>query len=420
MLACAFEEAPQSGLKVAVVGDGLRVPTGLPDEDRIWPLNRAQGTAMWRGAKAAYDHSPRVRAARDHFQLEAIGDDGSDVQADRVAMEIVRDPSYLAVIGHAASSTTYEGGKHYSRARLPLLMPIATSPSAVHPPGRLEVAARLPRTFRLAPADVPFQAAAVGLTLRELGASSIALIVDDTPGARRYSFPLKNAIEDYLQEQIRLQFPIDKLQAPSYSGLIDQIYGEDVDAVVFVGYASSVISLLASLRDSSNSNGSRPAVILTDGCKAPDIEKFLEGLEVYLTFPIASVARLDESQCNPDDLKILRDAVSNESEESYEMFGYDAVLLVAQAVEECVLRGLDRDCLASVLEDLSQRSFVGVCEPYSFLGGDNQHSAYYVYRSLPVQPGEKSSTSLSVWRRYSGDELRRFSNLRSRSEASEG
>lgn len=84
---------------VAVVGDG--VPGGTAPENaepRVFPLNRAQGAAMWYGAYEALQKSPDLALLKGRVRLVPYDDRGSTRNAEAIAGWIQNQPRVVAVI----------------------------------------------------------------------------------------------------------------------------------------------------------------------------------------------------------------------------------------------------------------------------------------------------------------------------------
>lgn len=67
--------------------------------------------------------------------------------------------------------------------------------------------------------------------------------------------------------------------------------------------------------------------------------------------------------------------------DSYEMFAYDAMLLLAVAADTCKRsdRPIGRTCLMDALHGI--RGDKGVAELYSFESGENRRASYFVYQA---------------------------------------
>lgn len=118
---------------IVVVGDGVQEKLGGEAMAREYPVNRGQGEAMWKGVQLAYDSSEVVKKIKHLIDIKPFDDGGSGTCARKIAECIFSNPCVIAVIGHATSGTTLEAAEIYSRAGIPLIMPIATSPYVFYP-----------------------------------------------------------------------------------------------------------------------------------------------------------------------------------------------------------------------------------------------------------------------------------------------
>jgi ABC-type branched-subunit amino acid transport system substrate-binding protein len=276
----------------------------------------------------------------------------------------------------------------YGDAGIPVLMPIATSPHARQPLRK----AGVPQAWRLPPADVPYQAAAVAhVVTNRLQAQRCLVVRDLSPDADEYSTPFNEAVIRNLTPHCHLleRADVSTSDPKSILAVGPQITGNNIDVVVFIGYGTTANRLLQVIRDSCQvAEYQPPAVVLTDGAKVEDLN--VEGIAVHLTFPIAP---LDKIACSGLDAEVLKREVANIASQSYELFGYDGMLMLAKATEKCSERGLSRECIRDELRKIT--SFTGACRerPYVFdSAGDNTLGYYYLFSN--VQP-EGAPTSLS-------------------------
>lgn len=371
------ETASRHPLTVAIVGDG--VPSARPTrEDPIYPLNRAQGAAMFAGAAAAWQHSPRLQRLRnDHIiEIQGFNDGGSQKEAARIAHELSTTPSVLAVIGHATSGTTRAAAWIYAGAGIPLLMPIATSPKAALPPDSDRERDRLLNAFRLPPSDHRVQAPVVAfLAKEELGLRKAFFIRDMSPDASEYSGPLFERITELLRVEKNLGISVN-VMSDDFDVVARKVRAQGSDSLVFVGYGTTAKELLTALRRvyADTEIQQRPKLIFTDGAMIEDLEP--HGFVVYLTFPLPPTSKLN---CAPEEAPGLAEALSGAAIASYQLYGYDAMLLVGRAVAICLdtAQVVDREC---VIDQLSTpQNFGGACLGYSFKAGENALSEYHLY-----------------------------------------
>lgn len=371
------QQTQQKKFIVAVVGDG--VPSKREPCPRATSLNRAQGKAMWDGVYQAFHNSPTCNKARELISLVGFDDCGTSKGANKIARELQWNPRVLAVIGHATSGTTRAAGWIYSQAGIPLLMPIATSPNAVYPPGvKREANKRLQNCFRLPPSDDRVQAPAVAYVARiKLGTKRCFLLQDVSEDAVEYSEPLNAELEILLADVITDKRNVDRKKF-NLDQVARSIKAYNSDVVVFCGYGTTATELLDALREVYDGLdlSRRPKVILTDGCNTKELD--LAGFQVYLTFPVKEISQY---QGNTPDFNILKNSIKPEDEQSYQIYGYDAMTLIAYALERCSAQESSRSCLTDQLNQL--QNFSGACFGYSFVGGENILSSYHVYLSDP-------------------------------------
>lgn len=399
-------------LVVAVVGAGVagtRAPGNRASSPDLESLNSDQGWAMWSGSIAAYNESPSVPNLRQLFELLPFDDDGTEQGAIDCAKKLQTNPRVIAVIGHASSGATKAAASYYAEAGIPLLMPIATSPNVMSSStGPLGKATRLRNCYRLPPCDVKGQAKAVAWLVQEhLKANRPYLIVDESRDASIYSHPLAEAVADHLPIGGAMQRTVDR-KSGSLRDAVAGVKSHRPDTIVFCGYGSMAQEFLDALRvvyAETTPKENRPTVLLTDGCKIPDLN--VEGFDTYLTFPLPTVK--DITTETPD-LKLLKAAVTRDPAESYQMYGYDAVLTLGQAMRECQRDGgITR---ANLLAKLASNSFTGASLSYRFEDGDNYLSSYYVFTCS--FDSSTSRTTYTFFRDISHSELTSMMPIRRR------
>ena len=384
---------------IAVVGDG--VPSGVI-APRDHPVNNAQGRAMWDGAQAAFCKSPSCELLRTYAELVPRDDRGSVQIAGQIAEVLRADPRTIGVIGHATSGTTRAAAWLYAEAHVPLLMPIATSPYAIFPPARnrefdagaiggLSTASvsvwdqgrgtPLRNCFRLPPNDEKFQVAAVKYLITErLQSKRVYLLRDVSEDSGEYSGPLFSGLERLLGPLVVCKRRIDR-ESTNLFLVAESIRGYKADTVVLAGYGTTAQEMFHALRgvfppDRRFAGG--PRVVLTDGCKTEEVDP--TGFEAYVTFPLPEVPLALPATAS-EDLKILHQVIENKKKQSYEIYGYDAALLLGRAFSRCQSAASIRGCLSDQLRKADDLS--GVLFSYGFdANGENEQAPYYVYSSL--------------------------------------
>jgi branched-chain amino acid transport system substrate-binding protein len=350
---------------------------------------------MWEGINAAFTHSPQLERLRKLFQLRTYDDGSLESEAEKIGREIQSDPRVLAVIGHASSGTTRSAAWLYAQAGMPVIMPIATSPYAVYPPGsNINSQTRLRNCFRLPPSDDRVQAPTVAFVAEEkLKAKRIYLLRDISEGASEYSEPLYKKLESLLGNISIDKQSVDRGHA-DFREVASNIEAQHPDLVVFCGYGSTATLILSALRHVYQDNqANKPKILLTDGSRIRDLNA--SDFDVYLTFPLPEISSFNN--CPSEDNEILRSVIQPQTEQSFQVYGYDAMLLIGKALEKCSDEEISRDCLRRGLSELPL--FTGsTCLQYFFAEGDNTLSDYYVFHSVSSsgEPGIGSANSSPI------------------------
>lgn len=380
-LATARKAAPPFIL--AVVGDGVRpdpkcrpASVHLPATSRRYEINSSQGRAMAQGACRALETSPYTTRARSLVGIEYFDDGGLEREAEKYADELAENARVISILGHGTSGTTRVAAPFYARAQIPLLMPVATSPSACRL-SNFSAGACL----RLPPDD-SVQAKAVAHAVRKLGKEHAFLVQDGSSGAADYSA--------YLSEQVRTLVEIPdtryaRLGEPGEAAYwaTAQNVRDNADLIIFVGYSSSVRRFLDNLRTvfADVPQAQRPPLLLTDGCFSGLLDP--SGFDVFLTFPYRPEP--NSKMVLGSEAATLATIVDDTRVRSYQAAGYDAVLVLASALDKCADKGVvSRQCVKDILS--SKFDFVGGGETYAFDHGERVHPSYYLL-ALPPREG---------------------------------
>jgi len=375
-------------LKIIVVGSGVK-PLGTVQR---YHRNYAQGNAMRAGVDAAAG-SEQFEEWRKDVTIEYVEDSGDPKEAEKWAQRLALDPNVIAIIGHATSGTTRPSIPYYARARIPLLMPIATGKNVMlgHHSGASPI--RYSNCLRLPPCDVPYQAAAIMLAAQKLlGVSGktallrkrICLLVDHTEESKEYSIPLETELRRFLQPNITVPvtlYPTNTIDP------IRTAAAEDPDLLIFCGYAETARSLLRQIPETFPADKC-PVVLLTDGCFSSHLIT-TSGLVAYVTFPSPDIRTLEACPDHPALQGALAEPDRPSTLFSYEMFGYDALLLLEHAFSKCVKerQPISRDNVLRQLRSLTDYS--GSCRLlYAFDAfGENRHPRYYLYKCIDSSDG---------------------------------
>jgi branched-chain amino acid transport system substrate-binding protein len=137
------------------------------------PLEESYGQNVRRGAALAVERLNSGGAIEGRrLLLEAVSDSADPQRAVVVAERFHSDESTVAVIGHVNSGTTLAAAPIYDRG-LPAVSPTATSP---------EVSGAGPWVFRIASSDKVNSATLADFALRELGSRAVILYANEPYG----------------------------------------------------------------------------------------------------------------------------------------------------------------------------------------------------------------------------------------------
>jgi ABC-type branched-subunit amino acid transport system substrate-binding protein len=359
--------------------------------------------------EAAQDSSEFKRVDR-YVELSEYKDSGSQEDAIREARILRRSPDILAVIGHPRSGATLAALPFYAQAGIPVLIPSATSPYLLYKHGEGEIPEfsamrpdieppRFANAFRLTPSDIPDQAHALELTIRQLGKErgiktpKVMLICDSTGGMRSstYSTPMCDYLASEAGDAYDFAITVSRnvdLEKGNISGVITEIHAEDPNFIVLVGYQELARALLEELReradrDTPHKKMDKYTLIMPDACLTNDLIDF--GAEIYVTSPMnpqrAAACTSARGEAYTDALKLERtnEKVVDNIPETDEGFVYDSVLILAAAVDDCNQAGdLNRACLLRYLNK-HHSNLLGACESYDIEQGERQNAYYYVY-----------------------------------------
>lgn len=396
--ACDQQESAraQDEIVIAVVGHGVLGEESAPGpKARAFPLNRAQGWDMWLGVQEALEalrrdenmaqNSENVlndQQYADRIRIRRYDDLARSDEAARIARDIIRDPNILAVIGHATSGTTQAAAHIYARVNIPLLMPIATSPIVMYPPGQEDDhRSRLRNCVRLPPSDELAQAPALVYALGRAATPPLCVLVrDSSPGAEGYSSPLYKAVRDLIRPaNVHWERSVNMLEARAIRDLAEALsLDPQPNTVLFCGYGSTAILFVTAMREAYKGVPveRRPILLFSDGCFVPDLD--LSGFQAFLTFPVPPLQLITNGAHAERIAALIRDKLRKET--SYAVYGYDAMLLLGEAIGEAAGEGtVTRDAVLAKL--LGSGSARGASLPYTFKDGENVRARYYLYTS---------------------------------------
>jgi ABC-type branched-subunit amino acid transport system substrate-binding protein len=395
------EHASDPPFLIEIVGEGLG--SNKLDSNKL-DCSPApdDACAMARGAEAAF-LSPQMGNAKEYVKYELRDDLGSIAGAVSVAEDLQANPRVLAVIGHSSSDTTRAAAPLYSEAHIPLLVPIATSTTVAYPAvdrswrrflptdEHSDPSQRLRNVYRLIPNDKLGQAPAIAYVARSLlgAAEDHVAVVADLSDNLEYAQPLSEELTKLLpmarRDLIPASYQKGQLDQTKLPDLFDSAKPE-VTVVVFVGTAQSANRFLPFL--ALNRPASVRDVILTDGARdlQVKVDSTFNNLNVFLTFPVNQ--DFSDSLQGRTDTKLLRKALSPNHEQSYEVYGYDSMLMIGKALRDLCPAGqsscsISRPSLLIKLHDIS--FFPGVITEYLFNEGESVHPEYGLYGSAPLK-----------------------------------
>jgi ABC-type branched-subunit amino acid transport system substrate-binding protein len=334
----------------------------------------------------AMNHGSLPAKFKDHVTIRYYDDGGDERRVEQLARQLQLDPHVVAVVGHSSSGLTRRAGVLYEQAGIPLLMPIATAPLVMYPPGVTSASEpyRLKNCFRMLPNDADGQPQAITHFVRDhLKLKRIHVVQDVSPNSSEYS---KN-----LAEQVRSMLALPNEATTLFGGpeaRTDRDAARDVaqtnpELIIFCGYvpmAKSFIQELSERYAAAGNGGPRPKVLFTDGCKSPLLEA--GAFEAYVSFPLPPISGLHDAGGAADALR--RQLDESCKTESFELSGHDAVIVLAQAFDRCEGGRVSRLTLRKALEH-ADFTADGLARQYEFKRGEVKHPNYYIYKCTRIR-----------------------------------
>lgn len=375
---------------IAVVAEGIGEMG--PRQTRVFEMNTEQARAMWEGVQAALLENALLCSLGSRIELRAFDDAGDPARAVAVAKTIISNPRILAVIGHGSSETTRQAAPYYATAGIPLLMPIATSPTAMYPPGaELTESARLQNCVRLPPSDLLVQIPAIAIAVRRhLSARRCVLICDVTRGAAEYSACFRKSLPSYIGDLIVATQDFDR-EKDNPSAPVTMIRSLRPDTVIFCGYGTTASVLMNQIaKEYGDASLTPPRLLLSDGCMTLSIRP--SGLQTLVLFPAPDLLSTpDEPRTRPH-LGVLKKCIERGTLQSYQLFGYDSIVLLDAAMARAGGR-VSRSTLLAALQSLDE--FHGAYARYCLKNGENHCAPYYIYSATSTNSlttdGEEST-----------------------------
>lgn len=352
-------------LILVVVGDGVKDKTMA--QTRPYSSNYAQGWDLYEGVAHAAKKSP-FHAISEQVEIVYVDDGGDSRCAELISEEISRSPRVIAVIGHATTGTTKVALKNYKRANIPVLIPVATNP---------DLTLDCKNCFRL-PSNDAIQAKAIAdYAVNVLKGQNVYLVWDESESAKDYSEFLQTTVVNLIGSKIKFRQPIT-YRPLNYDYLLKSISYNNTDVLIFCGYGSMAREFLNGLRFEYVDKEpplKKPKVILSDGTRIADINEVAVdfGFEAYLSFPGEKLSSKEpySFQTPP------REEEKTKIEESYEIFGHDALTLFALALKR-IKGNVSRQSLRKALaaETVPDGDLF---YSYKFQNGENVEPRYFIY-----------------------------------------
>lgn len=327
-VACG-EAASDRPMRIAVVG----------------PLAEGYGARVLRGAELARSRINEDGGVRNRLLEMAAFDDAADPRrALAIADSLYADASILAVVGHVNSSTALASANTYNRGL------VAVSPSATSP----QVSRAGPWIFRVAPSDEANSASLARFALRELGSRAAVLYANDSYGrGLREGFA-----QAFLDGGGRLpeQYPYLEGETRDFEPYLLGIADAGIDLIFIAGLDAGAGTIIRQAR----ALGIRVPVLGGDGLaglagRAEVYEGTYLGLLYHPDVPGMVGRRFVEAY----------ESVYREAPDHFAALGYDAVMLVQEALREV---GSDRSGIRDYLEEIGRRrgAYLGVTGTIAF------------------------------------------------------
>ncbi|HHY94602.1 MAG TPA: ABC transporter substrate-binding protein [Firmicutes bacterium] len=347
-------------LLVALVGTALVAGCsggsgggGSADQDKLYVAVAGaltgpcaqDGEAIKNGATLAAEHINAKGGVKGKKIELVFEDDRSDPkEAANVANKLVNDKKILAVIGHYNSSCTLAGAPIYNKAGLVEISCGSTSP-AVSNAG--------PYTFRVIVTDA-FQGDVASKWMIDEGYKRIAILYENDD----YGAGLKDVVSTKVKEYGGEIVGVESYylgETKDFSPYITKLRGANPDALFIAGLYNEA----ALIAKQSHAVGWKPPIFGVDGPYNP----------AYITLGGEAtegtrlIGFFHPDLPDPMVQQFVADFQKkyNKSMGTYEAYGYDAMLILAEAMER---GGTDRESIKNYLTTL--KGFKGVTGVTSF------------------------------------------------------
>lgn len=310
------------------------------------PIGQSSGHSFRLGAELAVEElNARGGIEGRRLRLEIKDDEASREKAIQVAAELKDDPRVVAVVGHVGSAMSIEAARIYND---PVRGVLQISPASSSP----ELSTAGEWTFRVCPTDLQHGPALAHWTRHELGLERAAVLYANDEYGRNLLETYVNAFESAGGTIIGRDPFIPSLMEDDamLDPYLERALRDGMDALVVVGQAPEALKILRAARRL----GFDGAFLGADGItNLKDEGEIANG--VYITSAFlpdrdtpAARAFVERYRQRYDELPDHRGAMA-----------YDAVLLIAQALEEV---GTDRAALRDYVATIGNErpAFEGV------------------------------------------------------------
>jgi hypothetical protein len=245
---------------------------------------------------------------------------------------------------------------------------------------------RVPNYIRLQPSDDQAQAPAVAYTIHRLvkQGSGVHLLTCSDGNATEYSEGLVAEVTTLLAGKFSVR---SRNVSPGGTAEAAKAISHEAassDVVFFAGYREQAEAFLRELDLAypGRPPGQRPIILLPEACSG--LETRWNSFRLYRTGPADTTACINQLENDPG-LKRWRRQEESDHLPISMLYGHDAVQLISRAIQAC-LSARERVSRTSVLEKLRATVSIGACGGYSFQGGENLLSSYFVFKSTAAGP----------------------------------
>ncbi len=334
--------------------DSIRIGVAAPTTGN----SAAVGQDFVNGAKLAVDeYNAKGGVLGKKVELVAIDDMADPKQATLVAQQLV-DRKVSGVVGHFTSGTTIPTTPIYSKARIPQVTP-ASNPDVT---GK-----GFDNVFSLNPSDIVQGSSSAKVAVPLLKLRKIAIVHDK----QAFGQGVASEFEKAARAAGATVTSVNGITPGEldFKAVLTKVNGEAPDAVYFGGVYTEGGLVLKQLREL----GSKALFMAPDSCYGGEFiktagEKNAEG--AIVSFPAPPLDSTPELKAFVDTYKktYKQDTILGE-------YGYDAALLILQAIEKAGTASGDK-----VIQALHGNTFAGTLHSYQFdKSGQLQQDRFPVY-----------------------------------------